>query len=118
MRRTILLGLAVTCVALSSPAFSKEQLVLAIGGEPEQGFDPLLGWGQYGSPLFQSTLLTRGRDLTPQAGLATAWTLSEDRLTWILTLRDDARFSDDTPLTAKDVAYTFNAAKQAGGRAI
>ncbi|UTA80893.1 ABC transporter substrate-binding protein [Halomonas sp. XH26] len=117
MRRTILLGLAATCVAFSSPAFSKEQLVLAIGGEPEQGFDPLLGWGQYGSPLFQSTLLTRGHDLTPEAGLATAWTLSEDRLTWILTLRDDARFSDGTPLTAKDVAYTFNAAKQAGGRA-
>ncbi|RUR33485.1 ABC transporter substrate-binding protein [Vreelandella andesensis] len=117
MRRIFLLGLAATCIAFSSPALSKEQLILAIGGEPEQGFDPLLGWGQYGSPLFQSTLLTRGRDLTPEAGLATAWTLSADRLTWTLTLRDDARFSDGTPLTAEDVAYTFNAAKQAGGRA-
>ncbi|MAP34200.1 MAG: nickel ABC transporter substrate-binding protein [Halomonas sp.] len=117
MRRTIILALAATCVALSAPALAKDQLVLAIGGEPEQGFDPLLGWGQYGSPLFQSTLLTRGQDLTPQSGLATAWSLSEDRLTWTLTLRTDVRFSDNTPLTAEDVAFTFTAAAEAGGRA-
>ena len=91
--------------------------LLAIGGEPEQGFDPLLGWGQYGNPLFQSTLLSRGKDLAPQPELATEWRLSEDRLTWTLTLREDARFADGTPLTAEDVAYTFNAAARAGGRA-
>ena len=117
MRRPIILALAATCVALSAPALAKDQLVLAIGGEPEQGFDPLLGWGQYGSPLFQSTLLTRGQDLTPQPGLATEWSLSEDRLTWTLTLRTDVRFSDNTPLTAEDVAFTFTAAAEAGGRA-
>ena len=117
MRRTIILALAATCVALSTPAWAKDQLVLAIGGEPEQGFDPLLGWGQYGNPLFQSTLLNRGPDLTPQPGLAETWSLSDDRLTWRLTLRTDARFSDNTPLTAEDVAFTFSAAAKAGGRA-
>lgn len=117
MRRTIILALAATCVALSTPAWAKDQLVLAIGGEPEQGFDPLLGWGQYGNPLFQTTLLNRGPDLTPQPGLATTWSLSDDRLTWRLTLRTDARFSDNTPLTAEDVAFTFSAAAKAGGRA-
>lgn len=118
----ILRGLALSCLALSclvahSTVHAKEQLVLAIGGEPEQGFDPLLGWGQYGNPLFQSTLLARGNDLLPQPELATDWTLSEDRLIWTLTLRDDARFADGTPLTAEDVAYTYNAAAKAGGRA-
>ncbi|ATH78226.1 nickel ABC transporter substrate-binding protein [Vreelandella venusta] len=117
MRRSILLTIASTCLALGAPALAKEQLVLAIGGEPDQGFDPLLGWGQYGSPLFQSTLLTRGQDFTPQAGLATEWSLSDDQLTWTLHLREDVRFADDTPLTARDVAYTFNAAATAGGRA-
>lgn len=115
--RFILPSLAAACLVLSPPLEAKEQLVLAIGGEPEQGFDPLLGWGQYGNPLFQSTLLTRGRDLNVDAGLATAWSLSEDRLTWTLRLRSDARFADGTPLTAADVAYTFNAAAAAGGRA-
>lgn len=115
--RPILLGIALSCLAAISNAQAKEQLILAIGGEPEQGFDPLLGWGQYGNPLFQSTLLSRDKDLSPQPELATEWSLSEDRLTWTLTLRDDARFSDGTSLTAADVAYTFNTAAQAGGRA-
>ncbi|WP_340146803.1 ABC transporter substrate-binding protein [Halomonas sp. PA16-9] len=115
--RPILLGIALSCLVVASTVQAKEQLVLAIGGEPEQGFDPLLGWGQYGNPLFQSTLLSRGKDLAPQPELATEWWLSEDRLTWTLTLREDARFADGTPLTAEDVAYTFNAAAQAGGRA-
>ena len=106
--RPILLGIALSCLAAISTAEAKEQLILAIGGEPEQGFDPLLGWGQYGNPLFQSTLLSRGRDLSPQPELATEWSLSEDRLTWTLTLREDARFADGTSLTAEDVAYTFN----------
>ena len=33
--------------------------MLAFGSEPETGFDPITGWGRYGSPLFQSTLLKR-----------------------------------------------------------
>ncbi|SEF86013.1 ABC transporter substrate-binding protein [Marinobacterium lutimaris] len=91
------------------------ELVLAIGGEPKEGFDPLLGWGQYGHPLFQSTLLTRDAKLESQPDLATEWTLSDDRLTWTITLRHDAVFSDGTPLTAHDVAFTFNQAASAGG---
>lgn len=110
----ILLGALLSSLMMST-ASAKEQLVLAIGGEPEQGFDPLLGWGQYGNPLFQSTLLTRGTNLSLQPELATAWSLSADRLTWTITLRDNVRFSDGTSLTAEDVAFTFNKAAQAGG---
>ncbi|WP_346797397.1 ABC transporter substrate-binding protein [Halomonas sp. Bachu 37] len=109
----LLLGL----LSASVQAAAKEQLVLAIGGEPEQGYDPLLGWGQYGHPLFQSTLLSRDASLASRPDLATRWELSEDRLTWNITLRDDARFADGTALTARDAAYTFRHAAQAGGRA-
>lgn len=96
-------------------AAAKTDLVLAIGGEPEQGYDPILGWGQYGHPLFQSTLLQRNADLDVVAGLATDWSLSDDRLIWTLTIREDARFSNGAVLTASDVAFTFNKAKDAGG---
>ena len=41
----------------------KDELVLAFGSEPETGFDPISGWGRYGSPLFQSTLLKRDDQL-------------------------------------------------------
>ncbi|WP_143145864.1 ABC transporter substrate-binding protein [Devosia enhydra] len=96
-------------------AASRDALVLAIGGEPEGGYDPLLGWGRYGHPLFQSTLLKRDADLATVPDLATQWRLSEDRRVWTITLRDDVRFSDGTSLTARDVAFTFNAAKAASG---
>ena len=94
---------------------SAEQIVLTIGGEGEDGYDPTLGWGRYGSPLFQSTLLRRDENLNIVNDLATDYTVSEDGLTWTVTIRDDAVFSDGEPLTAADVAYTFNKAAESGG---
>ena len=90
-------------------------LHLAIGGESEEGFDPTLGWGRYGSPLFQSTLLQRDADLNIVPDLATDYEVSEDGLTWTVQLRTDAVFTDGTPVTAADVAYTFTTAATQGG---
>lgn len=91
------------------------ELVLAIGGEDAEGYDPTLGWGRYGSPLFQSTLLRRDADLELEGDLATDWSVSDDGLTWTVTIRDDVVFSDGEPLTASDVAYTFETAATSGG---
>jgi peptide/nickel transport system substrate-binding protein len=91
------------------------ELRLAIGGEAEEGFDPTLGWGRYGSPLFQSTLLRRDADLSITHDLATAYDVSDDGLTWTVNIRSDAVFSDGEPVTADDVAYTFETASEQGG---
>jgi peptide/nickel transport system substrate-binding protein len=91
------------------------ELRLALGGEPEDGFDPTLGWGEYGSPLFQSTLLRRDADLAIATDLATGWEVSDDGLTWTVTLRDDVAFTDGEPLTAADVVHTFETAATTGG---
>lgn len=91
------------------------ELTLGIGGESEEGFDPTLGWGRYGSPLFQSTLLRRTPDLAIDYDLATAYDVSDDGLTWTVDLRTDATFSDGERVTAEDVAYTFNTAAKQGG---
>lgn len=99
------------------PPAEARPLVLAIGGEPDGGFDPIMGWGHYGNPLFQSTLLRYDADLTLIGDLATRWHLSADGLVWRIELRDDAKFPDGTPLTAKDVAFTYNTARTAGGLA-
>ncbi|WP_258045480.1 ABC transporter substrate-binding protein [Mesorhizobium sp. NBSH29] len=45
-----------------------------------------------------------GTKLEP--GLAESWTVSEDGLTYVLKLRD-AKFSDGSPLTAEDAAYSL-----------
>ncbi|HET6497845.1 MAG TPA: ABC transporter substrate-binding protein [Coriobacteriia bacterium] len=87
---------------------------MSLGGEPEEGFDPITGWGRYGSPLFQSTLLARDNDLEIVNDLATGYEVSDDGLTWTVTIRHGVCFHDGEPLTAHDVAFTFNTAKESG----
>jgi peptide/nickel transport system substrate-binding protein len=91
---------------------SADSLTLAIGGEPDEGFDPCTGWGRYGSPLFQSTLLEFDRDMNFVNDLATAYSVSADGLAWTFDIRSDAKFTDGRPVTAEDVAFTFNTAKE------
>ncbi|GIQ67808.1 ABC transporter substrate-binding protein [Xylanibacillus composti] len=92
----------------------KEELILAIGGEPEEGFDPTTGWGRYGSPLFQSTLFKRDHEMKLVPDLATDYSISEDGLRWTVTLREDVLFTDGEPLTSADVQYTFEQAALSG----
>ena len=90
-------------------------LTLAIGGESEEGYDPTLGWGRYGSPLFHSTLLRRNENLNIVNDLATGYTVSPDKLTWTVKIRTDTKFSDGSALTATDVAYTYKKSAESGG---
>lgn len=92
-------------------AGQKESLILAIGGEPDNGFDPTTGWGQYATPLFQSTLLKYDKDFNIEHDAAIDYTISDDGLQWTVTLRDNILFSDGTPLTSNDVVFTFETAK-------
>jgi ABC-type transport system substrate-binding protein len=45
---------------------------------------------------------------TLQPDLATSWSSSGDGMTWTFKLRNDIKFHDGTPLTAKDVVGTLN----------
>ncbi len=103
-------------VAPATTRSAPQQLILAIGGESEDGYDPTLGWGRYGSPLFQSTLLQRNEQLQLVNDLATDYTISADKLVWTINIRQDAKFSDGKPVTSEDVAYTFTKAQESGGK--
>ena len=46
--------------------------------------------------------------LEPRPELATAWEVSPDGKVWTFTIRGDSTWSDGVPVTAKDVAFTFN----------
>jgi peptide/nickel transport system substrate-binding protein len=86
-------------------------VVMGTNSEPEAGFDPFVSWGcgeHQHEPLIQSTLITTTKDMRFEYDLATAYTNSEDGLTWTFFVRDDVRFSDGEPLTARDVAFTIN----------
>ena len=63
-------------------------------------------------PPSQSTLTVTNTDLTIGYDLATAYSASEDGLTWTVEIRDDVKFTDGEPLTAEDVAFTYNTVKE------
>lgn len=93
---------------------TKDTLVMAIGSEPEGGFDPCNGWGRYGNPLFQSTLLGTDKNMEIVYDLAENYEVSDDGLTWTFKIRDDTYFTDGEKVTAGDIAFTFETAKSSG----
>ena len=104
--------------AASTPAQTgtRDSVVIAMGptSEPEAGFDPAFGWGSgehVHEPLIQSTLTVTNTDLTIGYDLATSMEVSDDGLTWTVSIRDDVVFTDGEPLTAEDVAFTYNTVK-------
>lgn len=91
----------------------KESVIVVMGpsSEPESGFDPAYGWGageHVHEPLIQSTLTVTTADLKIGYDLAVEMETSGDGLVWTVKLRDDVKFSDGEPLTAEDVAFTYN----------
>ena len=100
-----------------SQASREDSVIVAMGptSEPEAGFDPAFGWGageHVHEPLIQSTLTVTNPDLTIGYDLATDTSVSEDGLTWTVTIRGDVKFTDGEPLTAGDVAFTYNTVKE------
>jgi|GEM_PF-5571881 len=45
---TVLAGCSGNSATQGKTERAKDELVLAIGGEPDDGFDPTTGWGRYG----------------------------------------------------------------------
>ena len=95
----------------------KDSVIVAMGtnSEPESGFDPAYGWGageHVHEPLIQSTLTVTTTDLTIDYDLATDMQVSDDGLTWVVTIREDVKFTDGEALTAEDVAFTYNTVKE------
>ena len=97
--------------AASGEHASQVTVSMPVSSEPDAGFDPFVSWGcgeHVHEPLIQSTLLTTKADMGFENDLATAYTCSDDGLTWTFTIRADAKFTNGKPVTAHDVAYTIN----------
>ena len=95
----------------------KDEVVVTMPttSEPASGFDPAYGWGageHVHEPLIQSTLTVTTADLQIANDLATEYSVSDDGLTWTVKIRDDVKFTDGEPLTASDVAFTYNNCKE------
>ncbi|WP_458453856.1 ABC transporter substrate-binding protein [Methanobrevibacter sp.] len=115
-----IIGIAAFALGGGSTEHAPNELVACVaahGEEPEFGFDPMHGWGYHDSgtePLIQSTILKRDKDNNFVNDLATDYTISDDFKTYTVTIRDDVKFTDGNKLTAKDVAFSYNKAKELG----
>jgi peptide/nickel transport system substrate-binding protein len=105
-------------VALLSVAFTLAQdynpdAVLTLATNADPTLNPWTPGAVIESNLINTILfeqLTRYSpdDLSPVPGLAVSWEPAEDALSWMFELREGVLWSDGTPFTAEDVAFTFN----------
>lgn len=107
---TLLLLLA-ACGQRETPATraAQEGLLLRGNGAEPPTVDPHLLRGgterAIAYALFEALVVPHPEDGTPQPGVATRWERSDDGLTWTFHLRPDARWSDGSPVTARDFVY-------------
>jgi oligopeptide transport system substrate-binding protein len=57
--------------------------------------------------LFEGLVNWHPKTLEPVPGVAESWELSEDKKTYTLHLRDNARWSNGSPVTADDFVWSF-----------
>ena len=98
----------------TSSRIENSELVAAVAYEPDEGFDATTGGHGSMTRVFFSTLFKRDKNLGMENDLATGYKVSDDRLTWNVSIRDGVKFSDGENLTAEDVVYTYEKAKESG----
>jgi ABC-type dipeptide transport system, periplasmic component len=102
-------GLSFASVTTSAQARS---LTMALASEP-QSLDPLFSRTQNNMQTAENMferLIEQDDNLQVRPGLAVSWR-AVDPLTWEFHLRPNVRFSDNSPMTADDVAYSLRRAR-------
>ena len=111
----LLWGIATAMASSESPAAEGGKTILRLGwtNDPDN-LNPFIGYesSSYEIWAINYELLVgfRANDFAnvPGVGLATAWETSADGKVWTFTITDKSKWQDGEPLTASDVAFTFN----------
>ncbi len=106
----LLAGAALLGTAPAAAGASNSKLTVAVFTQIST-FNPFLAF--YDGELeaineIYPVLVQPDNNSTPVASLADSWTTSADKLTWTFKVHPGLKWSDGQPLTAKDVAWTFN----------
>jgi peptide/nickel transport system substrate-binding protein len=109
----LLLAIAGTAVGQEGGDGGAEKVVFTIGNDNDiDSMNPAVGLEEPAYFMFATNydLLVNfaSEDLSPYPGLAEDWEVSGNGLTWTFHIREGVEWSDGEPLTAHDVAYTYN----------
>src|SRR5437870_9602092 len=103
--------------ACGSGAAHRGRTVVYASGADLQSVNPLLTVHPFAKQVERYVLLTTlvryDSALVPRPYLARAWTWSEDRKSLTFRLQPGVRWGDGVPTTARDVAWTLSAARDA-----
>ncbi|HUQ57575.1 ABC transporter substrate-binding protein [Lentzea sp.] len=101
------LGLAAPPVVAQQPVVLKVAIVQQI-----DSLNPFLAVFQssteIGRLMYDYLTAYSADDQTVTEGLANRWEASADKLTWTFTVPEGKKWSDGQPITARDVAFTYN----------
>ena len=111
----VIVALGITAAATAQS--DDEKVVLTVGiPETYDSFNPVVGvevpdfdvWNMQYATLTDKA----ADDFATIPGLAESWEESNGGKTYTYTLREGLEWSDGTPLTAEDVVYTINRARE------
>jgi len=110
-----LTGVAAATAFAASPSPSATGLaepVFRVGFSYDiDGMNPLVDYSGLSWEIFRlnyNFLTWYDENNRPVPELATKWQTSPDGKVWTFTIRDDVTWHDGVPLTAKDIAFTYN----------
>jgi peptide/nickel transport system substrate-binding protein len=104
---------ATSGVVGSAPAAADDKTVFTVGILNDvDSFNPFLGIEaesyEMWALMYDYMITYNMKTMAPEPGLATSWDTSDDGLTWTFHIRTGVKWSDGQPLTAADIAYTYN----------
>src|SRR6266436_9133328 len=111
-------GTTSTPAAVHTKAAQSQQILISgaeVGTADILSFDPALAPDFFSASAVENVftgLVQLGDDLQVHPQLASSYQVSPDNLTYTFTLRPNLMFSDGTPLTSADVAYSIDRALQ------
>ncbi|HOT23512.1 MAG TPA: ABC transporter substrate-binding protein [Thermoleophilia bacterium] len=106
-------GIGMALAADESPSPGESKVVLKLGwtNEPDN-LNPFVGYegSSYEVWALNYDMLIgyAAEDGSPEGRIAESWEVSDDGLTWTFKIREGVKWQDGTPLTASDVAFSYN----------
>lgn len=95
------------CAVIASPGEPIVAVALGERVEPSNAPRPTNGSERLLFRQLYDTLIRADCQGRARPGLAASWRLDADGRTWIVTLRDGARFADGTPVSASDLRASW-----------